>query len=61
MERIKDEEGNDLVVVGTPEEELWTKVKEGREQSIKALEESLIIEREFLKAAIKKLEDADTD
>ena len=37
-------------------EEIWTKVKDTREQSIKSLEESLFVEREVLKLAESKLE-----
>jgi len=51
----KNEE--DLGIVFVPKEEaIWTKVKEAREASIKSLEESLIIEREVLKLAKKKLQ-----
>ena len=44
-----------LKIAENPEEALWTRVKEAREATIKGLEESLIIEREFLKTAEIKL------
>lgn len=41
----------------SPQIALWTRVKESRLASIKNLEESLEIEKEFLKTAEAKLEE----
>ena len=44
-----------LKVAETPEEALWERVRKAREQTIKDLEESLIVEKEILKTAESKL------
>jgi hypothetical protein len=45
-----------LKIAESPEEALWTKVKEAREAAIKSHEDALIVEREFLKTAEAMLE-----
>ena len=46
-----------LKVAESKGEELWHKVVKAREFTIQNLEESLIVEREFLKTARKRLEE----
>ena len=44
-----------LKIAESKEEELWEKVREAREATIKGLKDSLIIEEAFLKLAEEKL------
>ena len=50
-----------LKVAETPEEEIWERFREARESSIKSLNESLVIEKEMLKLANKKLQEIENE
>lgn len=45
------------IKIGTPEQALWTKVKEEAEILIKQSENNLIIQKEILKLAEKKIKE----
>jgi len=49
--------GKDDIVIATREEAIWIKVKDEAEQLIKNFEDSLIIQREVLELAKKKIEE----
>ena len=44
-----------LKIAESPEEALWERVRRARAESIKSLEESLIVEKAFLELAERKL------
>ena len=47
-----------LKIAENKEEEIWYRVVKARKETIESLEESLIIEKEFLKTAEKMLKEA---
>lgn len=46
------------VKIGTPLEALWTRVRDARKQTIKDLEDTLILEKAFLKLAEQKVKES---
>ena len=54
-------EDNEVKIAENPEEALWEKVCAARENSIKGLEESLLIEKAFLELCKQKLQEIRKD